>query len=227
MELQTRALFVEDADARLTATRSLEGDPAPRFFLGLTALGNLWRFRQDLAPGTIRELARLAAGEPAGGASGLDALPERYTPILERLEAEAPVEHVFFGGAFRFPEALPDPGEAEAIGPEQAALVAEDFPDLVPDLARCQPCVGVAEGDRIVSICLAARRRAPVVEAGVYSVAGFRSRGFATRAAAAWARAVRARGETPLYSGSLTNRGSMGVARRLGLIRYGSDLHIR
>jgi predicted GNAT family acetyltransferase len=70
------------------------------------------------------------------------------------------------------------------------------------------------------------RRTARAHEAGVETHPAFRGRGFAVRAVAAWARAVRATGVLPLYSTSWENHGSRGVARRLGLVQLGSDLHV-
>jgi hypothetical protein len=43
---------------------------------------------------------------------------------------------------------------------------------------------------------------------------------------AAWARAIRESGGEPLYSTSWDNKASRGVARKLGLLLYGEDLHL-
>ena len=113
MERQVAALFVHDENGRLVASNLRESnapagaDPPPRFFLGLTRHGSLWRFRADLPDALVRELARLAAAERTPG--DLDALPERHDVMRERLAAAAPIEQVFHGAAFRFPEVLPAP----------------------------------------------------------------------------------------------------------------------
>ena len=43
---------------------------------------------------------------------------------------------------------------------------------------------------------------------------------------AAWAHAIRAEGRTPLYSTSWDNAASQGVARKLGLVIYGTDFSL-
>jgi len=72
-----------------------------------------------------------------------------------------------------------------------------------------------------------ATRSAHAAEAGVETLPGFRGRGFAARAVAAWAGAVAGAGLLPLYSSDWSNRASLALAARLGLIRYGVDLHLR
>src|SRR5438132_6985484 len=64
MELHVEALYRRTPEGRLLETR--EGDPvrAPRFFLGRTGQGNLWRFRDDLPASLVRGLDALAAAEP-------------------------------------------------------------------------------------------------------------------------------------------------------------------
>jgi predicted GNAT family acetyltransferase len=60
----------------------------------------------------------------------------------------------------------------------------------------------------------------------VETLEGYRGRGHAPAAVAAWARAVRATGRIPLYSTSWDNLASQAVARKLGLIPYGADFSL-
>jgi predicted GNAT family acetyltransferase len=60
----------------------------------------------------------------------------------------------------------------------------------------------------------------------VETLEGYRGRGYAPMVVAAWARAVRETGRIPLYSTSRNNRASEAVARKLGLVQYGSDLSL-
>lgn len=234
MALRARTLFACDANGRIVARRdpAASREPAPRFFLGRTRHGHLWRFRADLPDALVRDLARLAAAERTGG--DLDAPPEREIFFRERLEAFAPVEQMLAAAAFRFPDPLP--GDA-AVGPEvvgvtaaNAYLLARTFPRLQGELADREPCIAVLVDGRAVAMCCSATLLGPgaaAVEASAETLEGFRGRGFAARATAAWARAVAERGLLPLFGASLANRGALGLARRLGLVRYGSDLSLR
>jgi GNAT superfamily N-acetyltransferase len=236
MALQARTLFACDANGRILERREPAASrvPAPRFFLGRTRHGHLWCFRADLPAALVRDLARLAAAERAD--RDLDLPPEREAALRAHLEAVAPVEQVFAGPAFRFPDALPGGSDATAgaqtvvITAANAGALAETFPWVLDELAEREPCLAVLEDGRAVAVCCCATlpgADARAVEASLGTLEGFRGRGLATRVTAAWAQAVRERGLLPLFSTSFSNRGSLGVARRLGLLRYGSDLSLR
>jgi RimJ/RimL family protein N-acetyltransferase len=91
--------------------------------------------------------------------------------------------------------------------------------------ARGPLMVAIVDGVA-VSACFCARLTARAAEAGVETVEAYRGRGYAPAVVAAWAHAVRAIGRIPLYSTSWDNLASQAVARKLGLIQYGTDLSL-
>ena len=50
MALRAEVLFEHDAEGRLTGLRAADDRLAPRFYLGRSRHGNVWRFRGDLEP---------------------------------------------------------------------------------------------------------------------------------------------------------------------------------
>jgi predicted GNAT family acetyltransferase len=79
---------------------------------------------------------------------------------------------------------------------------------------------------KAVSVCASVRITPAADEAGVDTHRDFRRQGHAARAVVAWARAVREVDRIPLYSTSWQNEASRALAHRLGLIQFGSDLHL-
>lgn len=228
LERHVETLYASDARGRLLHPRGAGGasQAPPRFFFGRTRHGSLWRFSADLPQPIVRELARLAAAERS--AWPLERLPERDREMRAQLAAHAPIAAVYHGPAFRFGALPPAPARGTArLEPGASLPLDEHFGWLLAELAECQPCAGALEDGAVRAICFAARRGPHAVEAGVETAPGFRRRGLATRAVAAWANAVAEAGLAPLYSTEWRNRASLGVAARLGLIRYAVDLHFR
>jgi predicted GNAT family acetyltransferase len=95
---------------------------------------------------------------------------------------------------------------------------------LYDELADWGPCFAVVRGGAAVSVCFSSRIGAAAAESGVETLPHFRGRGYASAATAGWATAVQAAGLIPLYSTSWENLASQGVARRLGLVLFGSDM---
>lgn len=241
MALQLDVLYVHDARGRITARRDAQRSGAPRFHLGRTRHGNLWRLREDLRPAVARRLSRLAGREaplgPVPQPPRGPAAPERLEAMREALQASAPITVAWAGPAFRFPD---DGAASDRLGDlasgaeplalhdgEIAAAVAASFPQLAPSLSRRSPCFGVREAGRIVSVAYLATGEGSVGrEVGVDTLPGHRRRGHGARCVAAWALAVREAGGIPLYSTSWDNRASRALARKLGLELYGEDVHL-
>src|SRR5690606_39022022 len=88
------------------------------------------------------------------------------------------------------------------------------------------PCFVAVEDGIAVSICASVRLTDHAAEAGLETHERYRGRGHAANVVAAWARAIRDTDRIPLYSTSWANHASRAVARKLGLIAYGSDLSL-
>ena len=227
---QARALYEHDGVGRIVHFRDADAaDPdVPLFFFARSRHGNTWRFSHRLSDPLLRELARLAGAEPLEpDPANWERPPTRAEAWLERIRSEHAVRVVWGGPAFYFPDALPDAADAEILDADALREASFDaWPEVAP-FARRGPVAVVRSEGRIVAACYCATADGPAVEAGVETLEGHRGRGFAPRVVARWARAMRAAGRIPLYSTGWDNRASRAVARKLGLVLYGADWHVR
>lgn len=225
MRLHVEALFTLDGAGRLVAVNEPGGGPAPRFFLGRTADGNAWWFRHDLSAALRADLEALCASEPAAAAvpDGPEGGAEAYVALLSR---DGPVRKTWAGPAYHFPAILPDDGGAVRVISADASVLSPYLAEWISDVVTAAPMVAALDGGKAVSVCCSVRVTERAHEAGVETHPDFRGRGHAALAVAGWARAVREMGRVPLYSTSWENVASRALARKLGLIRYGVDLHV-
>jgi RimJ/RimL family protein N-acetyltransferase len=220
MRLHVEALFTHDARGDLLRVNEPNGAPAPRFFLGQTNEGLVLRFRGDVGEETRRDLADAASLEIL---NDLPTTPETYQEILA---STAPIEKTWSGPAFSFPDSLPAGDEAILITERDAHYLNAHFPSWLGDIRACAPMMALIIDGEAVALCASVRITDRACEAGVETTPAARGRGYAGKVVAAWARAVRASGKTPLYSTSWHNDASRSVARKLGLTQFGTDLHI-
>jgi hypothetical protein len=224
MSIRVETDFTIDARGRLVASNEPHVGsrrPAPQLFLGLTRDGHLVRFGATVPDALAQDLAAflehvLIPGEltlPPATASTIRAMLERHAAVT--LESSGP--------AYRFP-AMPAPdGDVVQLTRENRALARETYPWLEDELPAWQPCFAAVEGGRAVAACFTARLGPAAAEAGVYTIEGCRQRGYAAAVTSAWGQEIHASGLIPLYSANWTNEASRGVARRLGLIPFGTD----
>lgn len=226
-QMQVNALFVHDANGRLLRINEAEpGDPAPRFCLTRTVGGNLWRTRYDLPADLAAALERFAAAEPV--ASDLGALnnpPQHIAHYTDLLRQHAPISKIGAGPAYYLPE-LALPRNAVTITLENMHLLQTHFPYLLGTLDESGPVVVMVVDGIAVAACFSARITAHVAEAGVYTEAPYRGRGYAADMVRGWAAAVRAMGSRPLYSTWWENDASQRVARKLGAVQYAVNFNI-
>ncbi|MEZ4571786.1 MAG: GNAT family N-acetyltransferase [Thermomicrobiales bacterium] len=216
---------MHDEHGRLLAVNDADRSPAPRFYLGRTTEGNFWRFRHDLPAGLIVRLEEILVDEP------VEENPERQAATIRRifvaLLRHAPVEWMWEGPAWRFPERIVIPA-----GPQPERLTNKTeiddgrFSWLADELDLIQPVFVIRDAGRIVSVCHSSRYLSRAAQAGVETLEDYRGRGFAPAVVASWAQAVRDEGREPLYSIYWENQASRAVAAKLGLILIGSDMHM-
>ncbi len=226
MKIQVEALFTQDENGHLQRINEPSGDgkPAPRFFFGYTNEGSICRFRHDLPDNIVAQLKKVAATEPRPVNS--QKIPRCHREFEDILQSHAPIERVWIGPAYRFPEHITSPTNVIQLSFRNTGLLNGDFTEMVSELNSWQPYLGIIEDSQAVSICRSVRLSSHAHEAGVDTLIDYRRRGYATSVAAAWALAVRALNRIPLYSTSWDNLASQGVARRLGLVQYGVDYHV-
>jgi hypothetical protein len=224
MRLHVEALFTHDAAGHLVRVNEPDGAAAPRFFLGRTVEGAVWRFRHDVDH-DLRTQLEAATQDDVLREQALDSptSPSRYEDILARF---APVERTWGGPAFCFPQEVAMTIGTVLVTEGNAQLLRPLLQDWVPDVRLCQPMFALTVDGHAVAVCGSVRRTSAAHEAGVETALPYRGRGYAARVVAAWARAVRDMGRVPLYSTSWQNEASRAVARQLALIHFGSDLHI-
>ena len=222
--LQVAALFTHEGRGRILRVNEPAGATAPRFFLGRTAAGNLWRFRHDLPDALVAELDNRARSEPVETISGR--LPRYWEDYHRLLETQEAIQAVSRGPAYVFPERLVWPENVVVISQANAHLLPADYADVSAAIEDFAPCIAIVEDSKAVSICHSARLTEFAAEAGLETLASYRGRGYATQVSKAWALAVRESGRLPLYSTSWENTASQAVAKRLGLRLYAEDSEI-
>ncbi len=232
IELMTRhvqALYTHDSAGRIVCVNEPHGALAPRFFIGWTKDGAVLRYRYDIDNRLIRELAA-AAKQAARGQTVADHQAEaaaelsRYAALLSRSSA---IKNSGAGPAFAFPAQMPAPSESVIwVTESNAEVLRPHLSAWLPDVKLSAPLFALVVNGQAAAVCASVRITPQAHEAGVETAAAYRGRGYAAAVTCAWAQAVRAAGAEPLYSTSWENKASQAVARKLGLVQFGSDLHL-
>lgn len=223
MRLHVRALFTLNSDGRLLAVNDAGGGLAPRFFLGRTPEGKLWWTRYDVPDALADELRTIC--EAVSTDEHLAADPMSARRFVTALARQAPVKRVWSGPAFLCPTGLTGEGGTR-VTTANAGVLGPYLEDWRVDVDAGVPMAVSLHDGRAVSVCCSVRIIDRAHEAGVETHPHFRGRGHARRAVAEWAAAVRELKGVPLYSTSWENGPSQALARRLGLVHFGADLHI-
>lgn len=230
MAIQINTLFRTDDVGQLRWVNEPGEDescpPAPRFFMGRTREGNLWRFGADLPAQVRQEVNELCLAEPVVDDPCLPPVhADAIRNVLERSEA---VREEYRGPAYWIAQDPPISGNAVLITPANLELLRSHFPHWLtpPPYYELGPAAVTIVDGAAVAICCCVRVPGKATEAGVETAPVYRGKGYAPAAVACWAAAVRQQGIIPLYDTSWENLASQRVAQKLGMVQYGEDWSI-
>jgi hypothetical protein len=224
MRLHVEALYAHDARSRIVSSHEWRPGPAPRFFLGRTSAGHVWRFRADVPDDLVARLKALCSDEAVSSVP--PRAPVQHDAFVRALESHTSIAKIWMGPAYAFSSDAPSSADCVAITAANADLLRGGLDDWLEDVPHRQPFVAILEKGRAVSICASVRITGAAHEAGVETLPAARRRGHAVSVVAAWARAVKQIGALPLYSTSWGNVASQSVAAKLGLSHFGVDFHV-
>ena len=204
--------FLINGNGRIAGTREPDPRPGPKFTIIRGATESVWAVRSDVTGSVARELDRLALGEPPPTLTrDAPKYADTYVAILRGTPDSGP--------AFNFPGTVVAMGCTTLV--DDVSVLDRHFDGWsANELPGRWPIVATVQDGYAVSVCCSSRLTPTSAEAGVETAESHRGRGLATVVVAAWASRVRDTGRVPLYSTSWSNRGSLAVARKLGLIQY-------
>lgn len=226
--LQQHVEVLYDTDRTGRIARVNEPDPEsdpPHLFIALGRTATLVAFGIHVPDEVASRLGVVANALPAWSGGRTDG--RILDPLREAVQAEIGPTVESHGPAFRFGDSPTSPApmvDAVLIDDSNASVLDANFPYTRSVLEWRSPVAGVTRDGVVVSACYSARRRATACEAGVDTQEAYRGAGMAVAAVAAWARAAKAIGMTPLYSTTWDNAASLRVAAKLGLEAYADTL---
>ncbi|HJW41797.1 MAG TPA: hypothetical protein VJ476_11285 [Rhizomicrobium sp.] len=181
------------------------------------------KFHSDLPDDIVlrlEELAQRKRGRPAHW-------QKEYGDYLNLFAASGlGVTAMRAGPLYDVPAGLLASGTSTSIDDTNAEFLHGGLEEWLPVVAAGVPLFAAIEGDHAVAVCATVNASRRAHSAGVETVPAYRGRGFAGRAVAGWANAVRALGCTPFYATTFDNISSQLVARRLNLSPVGSEFSL-
>ena len=207
MNLHREAMFLEENGCLKAVNEPWGAGSPPLLWAGRTLDGSWqWRSSRILSPQIAAKLEELLKGECFEEIEGLIGASRMEQSVCCRPE-----------------NLLPDEGMVLTLA-ELETLDLGRFSWLREELPWAAPCLGVTVEGRLVSVCRSVRIGTGVRrghEAGVETDPAFRRRGLALQAVRAWAAAVKAQGDVPLYSFDRDNTPSRRLAEKSGFVPYG------
>jgi hypothetical protein len=219
MRLHVEALYVHDENGRIIAVNQWDGGTVPRFFLGRTSLGNVWRFRDDVPDELVNELTTLCLEETSDSSRE----PKHKDNYLHLLE---PIKQVWQGPVYWCSQPIKLPKQAVAITEANKHLLGGGLESWLPDVPHQQPFFAAVQDGKAVSVCSSVRITDKAHKAGVETLPAYRQQGHAANAVASWTNTLLEQHIIPLYSTSWEDTASQNVVRKVGFEFFGTDFHI-
>ena len=130
------------------------------------------------------------------------------------------------GPAYIVPECKRPAGDATPVTRDNVHVLEPGFANWMEEVDATQPCYAVVVDGQAVSVCRTVRRSGRGIEAGIDTLEGYRRKGYAKRAVAAWCRAARQEGMIGFYSTSWSNAASRALADSVGLRQFAVEFSV-
>ena len=137
MRTQVATVFTFDAAGRMRSVNEPGGAAAPRFFMGQTPEGNQWWFRHDLELELVRALEALCLRTPVTHDMARPSL--RADPYETLLAEHAPIENIWAGPAYYFPNDIEVPADTVLIEEGSRDMLRPYCVEWFDDVSDCQP----------------------------------------------------------------------------------------
>lgn len=123
LKIQVSTLYTINEQQHLLSINEPGGGQAPALFIGMTSAGSLIYYHEQLPPDLMNELGKDCE------------LPLDIQKLIRKVETFEPVNRVWMGPAYAFPELSHEWNQkVQLIGQEQRYLLAEHFPELTDHL---------------------------------------------------------------------------------------------
>lgn len=224
MERHIEALFILNLQSKLVSINEPwdKTKPAPRLYVGKTIDGNIiYKFGCNVLYETLKKLEYYIKKETVNTNDGIKYIQE-YSKILESKDHSQEISYYYDNGK----DIIID--NCSIINENNIKeYILNEFEWLKHEIKYCQPCYGIINNGRIISVCRSVRITKEAHEAGIETNDKYRGNGLAGKVLIKWAKDVQNRGCIPLYSTLKENKASQRVAEKTSLKEIGIGISIK
>lgn len=235
LALQAHTLFEISPRLKMMRSRDPDQSPPPQLYMAGCEDGWVGYVREDIDDAQTRAIDEMVQREPpARGPGATPHFAEQYAEVL----GSDPLTDHNYGPVHRMPRGLTADCDAAIVregSDDGVALVERITREGVPrglfdagfvDLSHFwSPWVVAMVGGDIAAMAFCVRDGLMAREVGVFTVSGYRGRGYAAAVTAAWS-TMHPRHPVLFYSTHRDNASSQRVIARLGLPFLGESMRI-